>query len=277
MKISFFCSALATTAILSIPACAQAISIFGNKVPQIPDVTDDTAAVTLGVKFYSTQAGTIAGIRFYRGHQASSSGYTVKLFTAGGQLLASAQTGKDTCAVPCWEQVYFASPVSISANTTYVASYYTANGNYADDTGSMGLASAVINGPLVAPASSTVGGNGVYTYSTYSTGFPNQTWQQSNYYVDISFTPAAPNLMISINPTNPVISAEVAPGTVVATVNVTWSDGSPFTGSLGFGSPYSNDGGIFALSGNQIIVNPSGPGVSRDGGTTQNITIVATQ
>jgi hypothetical protein len=46
-----------------------------------------------------------------------------------------------------------------------------------------GLTNGASNGPLIAPASSQVGGNGVYTYST---GFPNQTWQDSNYYVDVS-------------------------------------------------------------------------------------------
>jgi hypothetical protein len=139
---------------------AQTVSLFGNRVPSTP-VDSDTAAVTLGVKFWTSQPGTIAGIRFYRSHKASSTGYTVKLFSASGRLLASAKTGKDTCAVPCWEQVDFASPISIAANTTYVAAYYTGNGQYADD--QYGLSNGTTSGPLVAPASAQVGGNGVYT------------------------------------------------------------------------------------------------------------------
>jgi len=51
----------------------------------------------IGVKFYSTQAGTIAGIRFYRGH-TDPSGYAVELFSSTGTLLGSAK-GKDTCSV----------------------------------------------------------------------------------------------------------------------------------------------------------------------------------
>jgi hypothetical protein len=128
--------------------------------------------VTLGVKFYSTQAGAIAGIRFYRG-AADPRGYTVELFSSSGTLLGFAMDS-DTCSVPCWEQINFASPISIAANTTYVAAYYASNGDYADDTGtSGGLTNGASNGPLIAPASSQVGGNGVYTYSR---GFPNQTW-----------------------------------------------------------------------------------------------------
>jgi hypothetical protein len=104
-------------------AFSQTVTIFGNSVPANA-VDPDTNAVTLGVKFWSTQAGTISGIRFYRGAN-NGSGYTVKLFTAGGSLVASAKAEKDTCAVPCWEQVNFASPISLAVNITYIAAYYT--------------------------------------------------------------------------------------------------------------------------------------------------------
>jgi Domain of unknown function (DUF4082) len=253
-----------------VEASAQTISIFGNSVPQTP-ADPDTSAVTLGVKFWSTQAGTVSGIRFYRG-AANSNGYTVKLFTAGGSLLASAKASTDTCRVPCWEQVNFASPVSLAANTTYVAAYYTSNGRYADDT--YGLTNMKTNGPLTAPASSAVGGNAVYAYST---GSPNQTWYASNYYVDVLFTPTGPSLVLNINPAAPSISSTAPLGSVVATINPTWSNGSAFTGTLSFAQPYSNDNGIFAISGNNLIVNPSGPGLSADANTVQNVTIVATQ
>jgi hypothetical protein len=260
----------------AVTAWAQTpITIFGNAIPQNPVIPD--SAVTLGVKFYSTQAGTIAGIRFYRG-QTDSRGYTVKLFSSSGTLLGSATAAADTCSVPCWEQINFASPISIAANTTYVAAYYASNGDYADDTGtSGGLTNGASNGPLIVPASGQVGGNGVYTYSR---GFPNQTWQDSNYYVDVSFTPAAgapPTLSLSFSPSSPSVAYNAPGGTVVTTATASWSDGSPFTGTYSFSQPYSNDGGVFALNGNQIIVNPNGPGLSADANTTQNITVIATQ
>jgi hypothetical protein len=248
------------------------VSIFGNAVPQ-SGVDPDTGPVTLGVKFWSTQAGTTSGIRFYRAAE-NKDGYTVKLFTAGGSLLASAETSKDTCAVPCWQQVNFASPISLAANTTYIAAYYTSNGRYAGD--NYGLTAGKTNGPLTAPASSAVGGNGVYTYST---NFPNQTWRATNYYVDVSFTPTTPTpyMTLSFNPPNPSISATAPTGTVVTTITAKWSNGSPFTGTLGFASPYSNDNGTFAISGNDLIIDPAGPGISADGGTVRNVTITAIQ
>ena len=90
-------------------------SIFGNTVPRIR-VDSDGTAVTLGVKFTSTQAGKITGIRYYRG-QANAQGYTVALYDGYGKQLAFASIAQDTCAVPCWEQVNFPAPVAINANT----------------------------------------------------------------------------------------------------------------------------------------------------------------
>lgn len=67
-----------------------------------------------------------------------------------------------------------------------------------------------------------------------------------------------------------------------ATATAAWSDGPAFTGTLMFGAPYADDGGTFALSCTQcatanIVVSPAGLGLNGDGGTVQNITIVATQ
>ena len=63
----------------------------------------------------------------------------------------------------------------------------------------------------------------------------------------------------------------------MATIIASWSNGQPFTGTLGFGPPYSNDGGVFAISGDSLIINPSGPGAGSAGGTPAYVTIVATQ
>jgi hypothetical protein len=229
-------AALLILGLLAGRASAQSISLFTGQIPSNP-VEADYSAVTLGLKFYSTQAGAISGIRFYRGAK-NSSGYTARLYSAGGTLLAQAMLAADSCAVPCWEQADFASPVSIAANTTYVVSYYTSNGLYPD--GYYGLTKGASSGPLIAPASSAVGGNGVYYYGK---GFPNQTWDDSNYYVDVAFTPSTPALTLSFTP-----PSNAPAGTVVATIAAAWSNGTPFTGTLSFTRPYSNDNGAFAIS-----------------------------
>lgn len=250
-----------------------AITIFGYATPKTP-IARDTGAVTLGVKFLSAQPGKVSGVRFYRG-ATNRLGYAVKLFAAGGALLAAAKTRKDTCVVPCWEQVNFASPVSLAANKTYVAVYYASNGRYAAD--KYGLTDGRSAGPLTAPAGGAIGGNGVYTYST---GLPKESWVNTNYYVDVVFTPTAsapPPLTLKFDPPSPSIAPNLPSGTVVSTIVAAWSDCTPFTGTLGFGPPYSNDAGTFAISGNKLIINPAGPGVSALSGTTRNVTITATQ
>jgi len=255
------------------PGAEPTLTIFGDATPETP-VVPDAIAVTLGVKFRSAQPGKVSGIRFYRG-ATSRDGYAVKLFSANGSLLAAAKASKDPCAVPCWEQVNFRSPVILAANSTYVAAYFTSNGRYAMD--NSGLTNGHLAGPLSVPASDTVGGNGVYTYST---GFPNQTWHNSNYYVDVAFTPTAPapaHLTLSFDLPSPRIAPTAPGGTVVATIIAAWSDGTPFTGTLAFGPPFYNDAGTFAISGNKLIINPAGPGISARGGTTRNVTITATQ
>jgi hypothetical protein len=248
---------------------AQTINIFGDAVPNNPIGSKNV--VTLGVKFWSVQSGTISAIRFYRA-VANPSGYVANLYTAGGTLLASAMLAQDSCSVPCWEVANFASPISISANTSYVATYFSSIGDGASD--AYGLSNGVMNGPLTAPASSAVGGNGVYQRKNT---FPGNSSQASNYYVDVLFTPTAPSLILTFSPPNPSIPASAPLGSVVATIIPSWSDGSPFTGTLSFGPPYSNDQATFAISGNSLIVNPSGPGVSADANTVQNVTLVATQ
>lgn len=84
-------------------------------------------------------------------------------------------------------------------------------------------------------------------------------------------SPASPS--ISFSPAQPSIVDNASPGTVVSHIEVTMSDGSTFGGSLGFGPPYYNDSGLFAIFGKDVIVAQPLPA----GNSTQNITVTATQ
>jgi hypothetical protein len=175
--------------------------------------------------------------------------------------------------VPGWQQAVFASPIPIAANTTYVAAYYAPTGEYAAT--AYGLNQAVSNGPLTAAAASAVGGNGVYKYNER---FPSRDYQNTNYFVDVAFVPTGTYLSITSNPPNPTIPSTTPLGSVVAKLSATWSDRSPFTGSLSFGPPNYNAGGVYALdSNNDLIISPLGPGVGSAGGSTESVTIAATQ
>ena len=152
-------------------------------------VTDsETAAVELGVKFRASVAGTITGIRFYKGPQNTGTPHVGNLWTATGTRLATANFTNTSGTDSGWKQVDFATPVEIQANTTYVASYHAPNGRYSIDENYFG--SSLVNGPLTALADGMDGGNGVYRYGSTS-GFPTNTWNRSNYWVDVVFQPSA--------------------------------------------------------------------------------------
>jgi YVTN family beta-propeller protein len=144
----------------------------------------DGNSVNLGVKFTSTQAGFITGVRFYKG--AGNTGTHIgALWSSTGTLLASATFTNETATG--WQQVNFATPVAIAANTTYVASYLAPNGGYAVN-GGFFASTGVTNAMLSAPATGVVGGNGVYRYGAGNL-FPNATYNATNYWVDVVFTP----------------------------------------------------------------------------------------
>ncbi len=86
-----------------------------------------------------------------------------------------------------------------------------------------------------------------------------------------------PTLTLTVSPSYASISETAPLGTYVATVTAAWSDGSPFTGTIQFTAPYYDDGGTFALSGNQLIISPLGLGVNGDGASIQNVSLIAVQ
>jgi len=141
----------------------------------VPSVTsaDDGGAYELGVKFTSTANGQITGVKFYKG--AGNTGtHTGSLWSADGTRLATGTFSNETESG--WQTLTFSSPVSITAGTTYVASYTTTTGHYAVNSGYFG---SVTSPPLAAAASA-----GVFTSGS---GFPTSTYNGGNYWVDVVF------------------------------------------------------------------------------------------
>ena len=82
--------------------------------------------------------------------------------------------------------------------------------------------------------------------------------------------------MITVTPNAPSVPDTTPRGAIVATYSVRMSDNSPFTGTVRFGPPYYDDNGRFALTDNNIITNPNGPGIGPNKGTiTDHITLEA--
>jgi hypothetical protein len=81
--------------------------------------------------------------------------------------------------------VNFSSPVAVTANTVYVASYYSAAGHYSANWDYF-LTSGADNAPLHARADGNGASNGVFAYGSSSV-FPGNTHQSANYWVDVVF------------------------------------------------------------------------------------------
>jgi hypothetical protein len=143
--------------------------------------------VELGVSFKPDSNGYITGIRFYKS-LANTGTHVGNLWSSSGALLASATfTGESASG---WQQVTFSNPVTVTANTIYVASYHTEAGHYSADWGFF-AASAVDNSPLHALADGNGAANGVFAYGDPS-AFPSGTHQSANYWVDVVFN-TSPN------------------------------------------------------------------------------------
>ena len=171
---------------ITIASVPTSVSIWpSTAMPGLVDGGPDSS-VELGVKFRSDVAGTITGIRFYKAI-ANGGTHTGSLWTTSGTRLATATFTGETASG--WQQVNFATPVALTPNTVYVASYHASNGHYSADVNYFS-SRGVDNPPLHALANNVSGGNGVYRYGR-TTGFPNQTWKAANYWVDVVFTPAA--------------------------------------------------------------------------------------
>src|SRR5690606_34375151 len=159
----------------------QALTLFSpSDTPSILSDADN-AQVNLGMRFTSSMAGTISGIRYYKSADDTGT-HTGSLWTSTGTLLATATFTNDTASG--WQTVTLSSLVSITTGTTYVVSfrghsYYSSTPNY--------FSSPKTNGPLTAPS----GNNGVYAYGSGNV-FPNSSFENTNYWVDVMFHPAAP-------------------------------------------------------------------------------------
>jgi YVTN family beta-propeller protein len=162
------------------PACPCTIWP-ATTVPVTASATD-TASVNLGVKFSVDVAGYITGVRFYKG-SANTGTHVGSLWSSSGQLLAQATFVNETASG--WQQVNFATPVAVAANTTYVASYLAPVGRYAFN--SAYFVNALNAAPLRASSSGAAAGNGVYAYAAATT-FPANTYNSNNYWVDVVFT-----------------------------------------------------------------------------------------
>lgn len=225
-------------------------TMFSAAVSPAVTSADDTGAYELGVRISPTASGKITGVKFYKG--AGNTGtHTGSLWSASGQRLATGTFSGESASG--WQTLTFASPVTVSAGVTYIASYTTTTGRYAVDPGYF-QRTAVTGGPLTAPSAD----NGVYSVGS---GFPTNSYQGGNYWVDAVYVPNDDNTPPGILGRTPLGGASDVSltSTVTATFNEPVDLGSAqFTVSDPGGAGIS---GSLSLSGDQRTVTwtPSAP------------------
>ena len=137
----------------------------------------------LGVRFTASESGEVTGVRFYKQTWMGGVVHVGHLWSSSGTLLATATFTNETSYG--WQQVTFAIPVTIQANTVYVASFSTGGYYFGATTGFFGP-NGVTNGPL--QAEGTTQGDGVYNNAG---SFPDYVDNGVNFWADVAFTPTA--------------------------------------------------------------------------------------
>jgi methionine-rich copper-binding protein CopC len=150
--------------------------------PAVPSVGPG-GPIEVGVKFQSAIDGYVTGMRFYKG--AGNTGTHVgHLWSRTGTLLATATFSGESPTG--WQQVSFSPAVAVTADTTYVASYFLPNGGYAHSGGGW----RGWRGPLTTLLPSSEGASGVYRIG--SSGFPTSSYNNNNYWADVVFSDTLP-------------------------------------------------------------------------------------
>jgi hypothetical protein len=178
--------------------------VLTNQLPATSDT--DGVSYEMGMKFRSTVAGRVAGIRFYK-PVAEKGTHTGRLWM-GDTLLATADFTDESASG--WQTATLATPIILKADTPYVVSV---NSNTYYSHTKQGLATAITNGPLSSIADSPWD-NGLQGPIG---AFPTKTHQNTNYFRDVVFVPGTPGGSVMIS--KPTFTAK--PGTYNAALPVT--------------------------------------------------------
>ncbi|MGL2962857.1 DUF4082 domain-containing protein [Flavobacterium sp. RSB2_4_14] len=174
--------------------------------------TVDANATELGHRIVASIDGVITGIRFYKTATNTITGITGSLWAIGNStpLATGTYTGDNTVG---WKEIVFSYPVSITAGTPYMVSYFSPASNYYAFTGG-GLNNPIVSGPLTVQSS---------FYKQPGPGYPNSN-STANYWVDVIFTPTSSNMnfnLTSITSSTSCTTAITANNTVAISVQPT--------------------------------------------------------
>ena len=205
-----------------------------STVPPVVDAGDESP-VELGLKFRSDVDGFVKGVRFYK--SAGNSGTHIgNLWTSTGTLMATTTFTAESASG--WQEMLFNAAVPVTANATYIVSYHTNVGHYSASGAyfsTMGFDHSVLH----ALPTGTAGGNGVFLYGV--TAFPTQTFNATNYWVDVVFD-STPDTTV------PMIADVLATPLDSSTALVTWTTDEGSTSRVDYSTSSSFPAGAATLS-----------------------------
>ncbi len=199
-------NATTTGTVTTPPVTGTSASLWGTTyTPQ--ENAYSAGSFEVGVKFTASTGGTVSGVRFYK--ESWMGGYTHvgHLWSSTGALLASGTFANETQSG--WQTVTFATPVTITANTTYVVSFSTGGGYFGISTNYFSR-SGIVNGALSAPVNAGVYGN--------MNQFPTTNGQGMNFWADVVYSQSAPP---SVPAVHPATSTVFGPGVNTSTTTTT--------------------------------------------------------
>ena len=127
----------------------------------------------LGMKFTVSRTATLIGIRYFKDSRETGT-HTGRLWSASGTSLGTVTFSGESASG--WQVALFTTPLTLTANTTYVVSV---NANAFFGVTTSGLATQLTSAPI----SSVVGGNGVFGAAAGT--FPTNSYSSSNYFADV--------------------------------------------------------------------------------------------
>jgi lysophospholipase L1-like esterase len=155
-------------------------NLFGNTAAT--GTTFNDAAYELGMRFTTSAEGNVTALRYWRPANAAATPTTARLWRVGtANPLASVAIGGASSG---WQEATLTSPVLIQPGSTYVVSYSVPSGQPYQSL-AQGFATARSAGFLTAPV-------GAGVFSTSPGTLPTGSFNDSNYFADLVFSPLVP-------------------------------------------------------------------------------------
>ncbi|MGK5677508.1 DUF4082 domain-containing protein [Actinoplanes sp. URMC 104] len=156
-------------------------NLFGSEVPASPNLADGTG-YTLGTRFSATAAGQVVAARWYIPTTANTGNLRFVLYNAtGSSILADRTVAAPTTGLGSWQEFAFTTPVTVTVGAQYTIAVLTPN-RYV---WTQNYTWPKTSGPLTTPNP-----GGYVSYSS-TLAYPNDTFSNVNFFVDVNFQPAA--------------------------------------------------------------------------------------